>query len=114
MWTCPMHPQIQQDHPGNCPLCGMALEPTEPTGEHDDNPELNDFTQRLIVAAALAVPLLIVSMGGDVGLRLLPSALSPWVQLALTLPIVCWAGLPFFQRGCASGRENLSPLTARY
>nr|WP_304650777.1 copper-translocating P-type ATPase [Tanticharoenia sakaeratensis] len=104
IWTCPMHPQIRRDHPGNCPLCGMALEPEEPAGQSEESPELKDFTRRLIVAAALAVPLLIVSMGGDVGLRLLPPALSPWIQLALTLPIVCWAGLPFFQRGLASLR----------
>nr|WP_231854124.1 copper-translocating P-type ATPase [Gluconacetobacter diazotrophicus] len=102
IWTCPMHPQIRRDDPGNCPLCGMALEPEEPAGQSEESPELKDFTRRLIVAAALAVPLLIVSMGGDVGLRLLPPVLSPWVQLALTLPIVCWAGLPFFQRGLAS------------
>nr|WP_231877958.1 copper-translocating P-type ATPase [Gluconobacter albidus] len=106
IWTCPMHPQIRQNHPGNCPLCGMTLEPEEPTGQHDDNPEIKDFTRRLIVAAVLAIPLMLIAMGGDVGLHLVPSALSPWIQLVLTLPIVCWAGLPFFQRGLASLRTG--------
>ncbi|WP_373318227.1 copper-transporting P-type ATPase [Ameyamaea chiangmaiensis] len=106
VWTCPMHPQIRQDHPGNCPLCGMALEPAEPTGQHDDNPELKDFTRRLIVAAILAIPLMVIAMGVDLGVRRAPPALASWIELALTLPIVCWAGLPFFQRGLASLRTG--------
>ncbi|MCH4024460.1 MAG: copper-translocating P-type ATPase [Acetobacter sp.] len=106
IWTCPMHPQIRQNHPGNCPICGMVLEPVEPIGAEDENPELKDFTRRLVVAAALAIPLLIVSMAGDVGLRLVPTTFSAWVQLAFTLPIVCWAGLPFLQRGLASLRTG--------
>ncbi|MCI1301143.1 heavy metal-binding domain-containing protein, partial [Acetobacter sp.] len=106
IWTCPMHPQIRQDHPGNCPLCGMALEPEEPTGAETENPELHDFRHRLIISVFLAVPLMLIAMGGDVGLHLVPGSWSPWVQLALTTPIVCWAGLPFFQRGLASLRTG--------
>ncbi|MFT8959176.1 MAG: HAD-IC family P-type ATPase, partial [Gluconobacter oxydans] len=106
IWTCPMHPQIRQDHAGNCPLCGMALEPEEPTGAETENPELHDFQRRLIVAVFFAVPLMLLAMGGDVGLHLIPEPWSPWVQLALTTPIVCWAGLPFFQRGLASLRTG--------
>lgn len=106
IWTCPMHPQIRQDHPGNCSLCGMALEPAEPTGAERENPELHDFRRRLIVSVFLAVPLMLIAMGGDVGLHLVPGSWSPWVQLALTTPIVCWAGLPFFQRGLASLRTG--------
>ncbi|WP_444699946.1 heavy metal translocating P-type ATPase [Komagataeibacter intermedius] len=106
IWTCPMHPQIRQDHSGDCPLCGMALEPEDPTGHNEENPELRDFTRRLIVAGVLAIPLMLIAMGGDVGLHLVPPVLSPWVQLALTLPAVCWAGLPFFQRGLASLRTG--------
>jgi Cu+-exporting ATPase len=103
MWTCPMHPQIRQEGPGTCPICGMALEPEEPTLDDRPNPELVDFTRRLWVSAILAVPLLAVSMGAEMlGLELVRPAASPWVQLALTAPIVLWGGLPFFARGWAS------------
>nr|WP_253190613.1 heavy metal translocating P-type ATPase [Sphingomonas sp. LM7] len=103
MWTCPMHPQIRQEGPGTCPICGMALEPEEPTLDDRPNPELVDFTRRLWVSAILTVPLLAVSMGAEMlGLQLVRPAASPWVQLALTAPIVLWGGLPFFERGWAS------------
>ncbi|MDE8650860.1 heavy metal translocating P-type ATPase [Novosphingobium album (ex Liu et al. 2023)] len=103
VWTCPMHPQIRRDGPGTCPICGMALEPAEPRADEGPNPELVDFTRRFWVSAVLAVQLLLVSMGAEMlDLHLVPPAWSPWVQLALTAPIVLWAGLPFFQRGWAS------------
>ena len=103
VWTCPMHPEIRRDGPGACPLCGMALEPVAPTANDGPNPELVDFTRRLWVSAVLAVPLLLLSMGPEMlGLQILPHAWSPWVQLALTTPIVLWAGKPFFERGWAS------------
>jgi Cu+-exporting ATPase len=103
VWTCPMHPEIRQPGPGTCPICGMALEPAEPSLDDGPNPELVDFTRRFRVSAALAVPLLLVSMGAEMlGLHLVPMAWSPWVQLALTVPIVLWAGWPFFERGWAS------------
>ncbi|MCW4463560.1 heavy metal translocating P-type ATPase [Sphingomonas sp. BT-65] len=103
MWTCPMHPQIRREGPGTCPICGMALEPEEPTLDDKPNPELVDFTRRLWVSAILTVPLLAVSMGAEMlGLQLVSPAASPWVQLALTAPIVLWGGLPFFERGWAS------------
>ena len=103
VWTCPMHPQIRRDGPGACPICGMALEPVAPTANDGPNPELVDFTRRLWVSAVLAVPLLLLSMGPEMlGLQILPHAWSPWVQLALTTPIVLWAGKPFFERGWAS------------
>jgi Cu+-exporting ATPase len=103
MWTCPMHPQIRQEGPGTCPICGMALEPEEPTLDDRPNPELVDFTRRLWVSAILTAPLLAVSMGAEIlGLQLVRPAASPWVQLALTAPIVLWGGLPFFERGWAS------------
>jgi Cu+-exporting ATPase len=107
MWTCPMHPEIRQEGPGTCPICGMALEPEESSAEDQPNPELVDFTRRTWVAGALCVPLLIVSMGADMlGLRIVPPALSPWVQLVLAAPIVLWAGWPFFERGWASLRTR--------
>ncbi|MDF2381800.1 heavy metal translocating P-type ATPase [Nostoc ellipsosporum NOK] len=103
MWTCPMHPQIRQEGPGTCPICGMALEPEEPTLDDKPNPELVDFTRRLWVSAVLTVPLLAVSMGAEMlGLQLVSPTASPWLQLALTTPIVLWGGLPFFERGWAS------------
>jgi len=103
IWTCPMHPQIRRNEPGNCPICGMALEPEEPSLDNAANPELVDFTRRTWVAGVLTVPLLAVSMVADLlNLHFLPAAWSPWVQLALTAPIVLWAGWPFFQRGWTS------------
>ncbi len=103
MWTCPMHPEIRRDGPGTCPICGMALEPEEPSPEDAPNPELVDFTRRFWLAAGLAVPLLILTMGSELlGLHLVSPSISPWVQLALAAPIVLWAGLPFFTRGWTS------------
>jgi len=103
VWTCPMHPQIRRNGPGNCPICGMALEPEEPSLDNAPNPELVDFTRRTWVAGVLTVPLLAVSMVADLfNLHFLPAAWSPWVQLVLTAPIVLWAGWPFFQRGWTS------------
>lgn len=107
MWTCPMHPEIRQQGPGTCPICGMALEPEEPSLDDRPNPELVDFTRRLWVAGVLTVPLLLVSMIADMlGLRIVSPAMSPWVQLGLTAPIVLWAGAPFFQRGWQSIRTR--------
>lgn len=107
IWTCPMHPEIRQQGPGTCPICGMALEPAEPSAEDGPNPELLDFARRLWVSGLLAVPLLLLSMGAEMaGLHLVPMAWSPWVQLALTAPIVLWAGWPFFERGWASIRNR--------
>lgn len=105
IWTCPMHPQIRQEGPGTCPICGMALEPEEPSLDDAPNPELVDFTRRLWVAGVLTVPLLIVSMIAEMlGVHIVSPAASPWVQLALTAPIVLWAGKPFFERGWTSIR----------
>ncbi|MDF0543959.1 heavy metal translocating P-type ATPase [Sphingobium sp. H39-3-25] len=102
-WTCPMHPEIRRAEPGTCPICGMALEPAEPSAREGPNPELVDFTRRFWVSAVLAIPLLLISMGAEMlGLHLVPMHWSPWVQLALTAPIVLWGGLPFFERGWAS------------
>ena len=116
VWTCPMHPEIRRPGPGTCPICGMALEPAAPSADDGPNPELVDFTRRLTVSALLAVPLLLVSMGAEMlGLHLVPMHWSPWVQLALTAPIVLWAGLPFFERGWASlesRRYNMFTLIA--
>lgn len=116
MWTCPMHPEVRQQGSGTCPICGMALEPEEPSLDDAPNSELVDFTRRFWVSAALAVPLLILTMGTEfLGLHLVDPAYSPWVQLALTAPIVLWAGWPFFTRGWTSivtGKLNMFTLIA--
>ena len=109
-YTCPMHPEIVQDHPGDCPKCGMAL---EPMGLPDDgpNPELVDFTRRFIVSAALALPLLVLAMGPMVGLPFrdwLGERTAIWIELALASPVVLWAAQPFFKRGWGS-IVNMSP-----
>ena len=108
-YTCPMHPQILQDRPGNCPICGMALEPVVASAA--PSPELADFTRRMWVSAAAAVPLVILTMGGPVGLPVrdwIGHALSGYLEFLLATPIVLWAALPFFQRGWASV-TNRSP-----
>ena len=107
MWTCPMHPEIRQEGPGTCPICGMALEPEEPSLDDGPNPELVDFTRRTWVASVLTVPLLLVSMVAElIGVHFVPPAWNHWVQLALTAPIVLWAGWPFFERGWTSIRTR--------
>jgi P-type Cu+ transporter len=103
IWTCPMHPQIRQAGPGSCPICGMALEPLEPSLEEGPNPELIDMTRRFWISAVLSIPLVILTLGAEVfGLELLPMRTSIWLQLALAAPVVLWGGWPFFQRGLAS------------
>jgi Cu+-exporting ATPase len=108
IYTCPMHPEVRQDHPGSCPKCGMALEPVDVSAVNDEggNAELKDMTRRFRIGAALALPVFLLAMahmipplgrqpwvGGDV---------SRWIQFALTTPVVIWAGWPFFQRGWRS------------
>ena len=107
MYTCPMHPQIISDKPGACPICGMALEPVTPSDEPSE--ELKDFTRRMLISAACAVPLLAISMGPVLGVSmhwLMPY--GNYVQAALATPVILWAALPFFQRGLDSVR-NRSP-----
>lgn len=113
IWTCPMHPEIRRSGPGVCPICGMALEPEEPGLDDAPNPELVDFTRRTWVAGALTVPLLMISMVAEMtGIHFVPALWNPWAQLALTAPIVLWAGWPFFARGWASLRtRNLNMFT---
>ena len=92
-YTCPMHPEIIQDHPDACPICGMALEPREVTIEEGPNPELVDMSRRLLASAALTGPLLIGAMGGFI---------PQWLELALATPVVLWGAFPFFVRGWQS------------
>ncbi|MFM9901505.1 MAG: heavy metal translocating P-type ATPase [Polaromonas sp.] len=101
IYTCPMHPEIKQDHPGDCPKCGMALEPEMPSVDEEDNPELLDFTHRFWWTLPLTVVVTVLAMFGH-RLQWFDMLLQSWVELVLTLPIVLWAGLPFFVRGWKS------------
>ena len=104
IYTCPMHPQVRQVGPGNCPICGMALEPEIATGEEGPNPELADFTRRFWIGLVLTLPVFVLEMGGHLlGLdHLIARQTSNWVQLLFATPVVLWAGWPFFVRGWQS------------
>ncbi|HEV7371602.1 heavy metal-binding domain-containing protein, partial [Arenibaculum sp.] len=110
IYTCPMHPQIRQEGPGTCPICGMALEPVTAGVEGGPNPELADMTRRFAIGAALAVPLVVLEMGAHVpglGLHaLIPAWLSLWLQFLLATPVVLWAGWPLLERGWHSLRRR--------
>jgi Cu+-exporting ATPase len=116
IWTCPMHPEIRQDTPGSCPICGMALEPLAPTADEEANPELTDMTRRFWISAALTVPLL-WSMLGELWPAINPMLLFghmrvAWAQLILASPVVLWGGSPFFVRGWQSiVTRNLNMFT---
>lgn len=107
IYTCPMHPQIRQDHPGNCPICGMSLEPLLPELEEEENPELVDFQRRFWWTLPLTTVVTVLAMFGH-KLNLLEPQTQTWVELFLSLPIVLWAGWPFFHRGWQS-IANRSP-----
>ena len=100
IYTCPMHPEVRQVGPGSCPICGMALEPEQVSLDQGPDPELIDMTRRFWIALALTLPLFVIEMGSHFGaMHLLPSAWSNWISLALSTPVVLWAGAPFFVRG---------------
>ncbi len=101
VYTCPMHPEIRQDHPGNCPKCGMALEPEMPTLDEDENPELKDFRRRFWWTLPLTVIVTVLAMAGH-RFNWFAGATQSWIELVLTAPIVLWAGWPFFVRGAQS------------
>ncbi|WGF87134.1 heavy metal translocating P-type ATPase [Marinivivus vitaminiproducens] len=103
VYTCPMHPEIRQDGPGSCPICGMALEPEQVGAKAEPNHELIDFTRRFWIGLALTVPVFALEMGSHLfGLHLLPGPWSAAVQLLLATPVVLYCGAPFFVRGWAS------------
>ena len=104
IYTCPMHPQVRQVGPGNCPICGMALEPEIATNETGPSPELADMRRRFWISLVLAMPVLILEMGGhlvDLHMLLTPQ-MSNWLQLVLATPVVLWGGWPFFERAWRS------------
>ena len=101
-YTCPMHPEIVRAEPGSCPICGMALEPRTVTAAAEENPELRDMSRRFWVGVVLTVPLLAIAMGSMLWphafMSILAGARLPWIEFALSTPVVLWCGLPFFQR----------------
>jgi len=106
-YTCPMHPQIRRPAPGNCPICGMALEPVMPSLEDEKNPELEDFTRRFWWTLPFTIVGVVLAMGGH---RFFPVAASTmsWVELVLSTPVVLWAAWPFFAR-CVDSIRHRSP-----
>ena len=107
IYTCPMHPEIRQEGPGTCPICGMALEPEMPSLEDEENPELRDFGRRFWWTLPLSTIVLLLAMFG----HYVPALTTPartWLEFALSAPVVLWAGWPFFER-CVQSIRNRSP-----
>ncbi len=107
IYTCPMHPEIRQEGPGTCPICGMALEPEMPSLEDEDNPELRDFGRRFWWTLPLTVVVFLLAMLGD-RVTFLSMEARTWLELVLSTPVVLWAGWPFFER-CVQSIRNRSP-----
>ncbi|MEJ2790683.1 MULTISPECIES: heavy metal translocating P-type ATPase [unclassified Pseudoxanthomonas] len=104
-YTCPMHPEIVQDGPGTCPLCGMALEPMLPSLDEEENPELTDFRRRFWWTLPFSTATLLLAMGG-MYLDVIPPTVRTWLEFALSTPVVLWAAWPFFQRWAQSIRHR--------
>lgn len=96
-YTCPMDPEIVQKGPGTCPICGMALEPMQPTLDDGPNPELVDFSRRFWATSPLSLLVMILAMGSHIHAFISPHV-QPWIELLLSLPVVLWAGYPILQR----------------
>ena len=114
IYTCPMHPEVRQEGPGDCPKCGMALEPETVTADTGSSAELQDMTRRFWIGLVLTLPVFIMEMGGHLfGLhQLIAPQAANWLQLVLGTPVVLWCGWPFFLRGWRSLRTlNLNMFT---
>ncbi|MEA3434258.1 MAG: heavy metal translocating P-type ATPase [Campylobacterota bacterium] len=116
IYTCPMHPEVQQKGPGNCPICGMALEPMVAQADDGEEVELHYMNRRFWISALLSIPLFILAMTADLLPSLLPSWLSmqtvQWISFFLATPVVLWGGWPFFVRGWNSIKTwNLNMFT---
>src|SRR3954471_23669479 len=114
VYTCPMHPEIRQIGPGECPICGMALEPEIATSDTGPNPELADMTRRFWIGLVLTVPVFVLEMGAHLfgAHGWIDPTLSAWLQLMFATPVVLWAGWPFFVRGWQSlVTRNLNMFT---
>ena len=107
IYTCPMHPEIEQDHPGNCPICGMTLEPkTIGAGDEEEQKEIRSLSRKFWIALVLTIPVLFIAMGHAIpGLHveaMIPKQISKWIEFALATPVVLWAGGFFFTRAWQS------------
>ncbi len=106
IYTCPMHPDVEREAPGDCPICGMALEPLAPRTDDSETAELIDMRRRFWISAALSIPLLVITMAGMFSGRPQGSGVSlpatGWIELLLATPVVLWAGRPFFVRAWQS------------
>src|SRR5216117_3877948 len=119
IYTCPMHPQIQQDRPGNCPICGMTLEPRSRgvgVGDEEEQYEVNSLSRKFWIALVLTIPVLILAMGHAIpGLHvdsIIPRQIGKWIEFVLTTPVVLWAGDFFFTRAWRSiVNRSLNMLT---
>lgn len=114
IYTCPMHPQVRQKGPGNCPICGMALEPEIMTGDEGQSPELADMRRRFWIGLLLTLPVFALEMGAHLFNlhHYIMGSTSNWAQLVLATSVVLWAGKPFFERGWASLKSrNLNMFT---
>ena len=115
IWTCPMHPQVRQDHPGPCPICGMALEPELVSADAGPSAEYTDMWRRFRVALVLSIPVLMLEMGGHLVPalhRLVSPGIATMLQFVLSTPVVLWAGWPFFERAWTSLKtRNLNMFT---
>lgn len=96
-YTCPMDPEIVQKGPGTCPICGMALEPMQPTLNDAPNPELIDFSRRFWLTLPLTLIVFVLAMGSHIH-AFIPQHIQPWIELVLSIPVVLWAGKPFIER----------------
>ena len=106
IYLCPMHPEVRQSNPGNCPICGMALEAERLTLEDVENHEYRDMNHRFWVALFLTLPLVILDMSGHSYQGIISAHMMNWVSLFLASPVVLWGGWPFFQRGLASLKSH--------
>lgn len=114
IYTCPMHPEVRQKGPGDCPECGMALEPEEVSADTGPSAELTDMTRRFWIGLVLALPVVVLEMGGHLFHidHLIEPQVSNWIQFAFATPVVLWAGWPFFVRGYSSiKRRSLNMFT---
>src|SRR5213592_1600226 len=103
IYTCPMHPEVEQDHPGECPKCGMTLEPkTVGAGDEEEQKEIRSLSRKFWIALVLTIPVLLIAMGHAIpGLHIdsvIPKEIGKWIEFALTTPVVLWAGGFFFTR----------------
>ncbi|MEQ8498599.1 MAG: heavy metal translocating P-type ATPase [Sneathiellaceae bacterium] len=107
-YTCPMHPEVVQDGPGSCPICGMALEPMTVTADEGPNEELVDMTRRFWVSLVFTAPVFVIAMSRHLvpgGIHFVDPAWLDWAEFVLATPVVLWCALPFFARGIASFRS---------